>query len=207
MLSYTALYNIYRHVKRIEAEGQPGAIVEMGCWNGGCEALMAWALQKNKYSRKVWLFDSFAGLPELTQEDASWAERLNLKPVKKTNENPNATGLYVAEENLVIEALKKLNVPAGVVQIRKGWFQHSVPGVKKEIGPIALLRLDGDTYESTRYCVGELYDQVVQNGVVVIDDYNLEGCRRALYEFFVERGIYPKLHIEPYGGRMFFYKQ
>jgi len=59
-----------------------------------------------------------------------------------------------------------------------------VPIESKRMGPIALLRLDGDWYESTKICLDGLYNHVVPGGVVVIDDYgHWEGCRRAVDEF------------------------
>lgn len=201
MLSYTALYNAYQHVVSLEEKRIVGSIVEMGCWNGGCSALMASALKKNPLKRHVWLFDSFEGLPGLTQEDESWAKHLDIQVGKQDEAVQKPIGLYVADENAVKDAFAALNVPLENVHIVKGWFQKSVPTVRDQIGPIALLRLDGDTYESTKYCLTELYGRVVEGGIIIVDDYNLEGCRHALYEFFVERRIYPTIYFEPYGGR------
>ncbi|HUP59862.1 MAG TPA: TylF/MycF/NovP-related O-methyltransferase [Thermoanaerobaculia bacterium] len=76
------------------------------------------------------------------------------------------------------------------VEIRKGWFQDTLPSAKHEIGSIAVLRLDGDWYESTRVCLDNLYDLVAPGGYVIIDDYNYwEGCKRAVDEFLAARGL------------------
>lgn len=202
MLSYTALYNAYEHVRSLERQGIPGAIVEMGCWNGGCGALMASALGDNPHKRDVWLFDSFLGLPQLTREDAEWATRLDVN-VSDAGRDQQAIGLYVAEEASVKAAFSALKLSMERVHIVKGWFQESLPSVRDQIGPIALLRLDGDTYESTKYCLEQCYDRVVKGGIIIIDDYNLEGCRHALYEFFVNRKLYPTIHFESFGGRVY----
>ena len=75
--------------------------------------------------------------------------------------------------------------------IHRGWFQETVPHAAREIGPLAVLRLDGDWYESTRVCLEHLFDNVVEGGVIIIDDYGtFSGCRMATDEFFASRGIH-----------------
>ena len=79
----------------------------------------------------------------------------------------------------------RLNVSPQNLIFHVGWFQQTVPQAAKEIREIALLRLDGDLYESTVVCLENLYDAVVPGGFIIIDDYGyLEGCRRAVNEFF-----------------------
>ena len=63
----------------------------------------------------------------------------------------------------------------------KGWFQDTVP--KNNHGPIAILRLDGDLYASTKICLEHLYKKVVPGGFIIIDDYGLAGCKKAVDEF------------------------
>lgn len=209
MLSYTALYQLERHLRVLSDEGLQGSIVEMGCWKGGCGAFMTKVAEKYSLSRSVWLFDSFEGLPELTKEDAEWAKNLDVTPANRfSNENIQSIGLYKATEKDVQDALKSAGCEhIDRVHIIKGWFQNSVPSVQKEMGPIALLRLDGDTYESTKYCLETLYAQVVKGGFVVIDDFHLLGCRQAIFEFFINQGEYPEIRTFPYGGRMFWRKK
>ena len=52
-----------------------------------------------------------------------------------------------------------------------GWFQNNLPADHDDIGLIAILRLDGDWYASTKICLDYLFDKVVKGGVVIIDDY------------------------------------
>ena len=105
-----------------------------------------------------------------------------------------------------MEKAKEIATMMGVAdrtRIVKGWFKDTVPSNKKEIGKIAVLRLDGDLYDSTKVLLDELYDQLADNGYVVIDDYAFEGVRRALYDFFHERGIAPFLeeHVATEGHK------
>ena len=69
----------------------------------------------------------------------------------------------------------------------KGWFNETVPNFKPP-SPIALLRLDGDWYESTMVCLVHLFDEVAPGGIVILDDYYIwDGCSRALHDFLSKR--------------------
>ena len=76
------------------------------------------------------------------------------------------------------------------VQFLKGWFSETLPGAPIE--RLALMRLDGDLYESTRDALVNLYDRLSPGGYVIVDDYGEDSwtyCRRAVDEFRAERGI------------------
>ena len=76
------------------------------------------------------------------------------------------------------------------VIIVKGWFQDTLILNQIRIGPIALLRIDGDWYESTKVCLECLFDNVANGGYVIIDDYGFfPGCRKAVDEFLASRGL------------------
>lgn len=206
MLSYTAMCEMHDFIKNVVRDKVEGDVVEMGCWNGGCGAFMSWCVEKFGSDKKVWLFDSFEGLPELVKEDSEWANRQKKVRLRdEGSEEIKSTGFMVASEENVKKALKKLSVGKNT-NILKGWFQDSLPKVKDKIGKISVLRLDGDLYESTLYCLEEMYDMVSPGGYVVIDDYHLEGCRRALYEFFYKKNINPVIRNNPFGGRAYFRK-
>jgi hypothetical protein len=90
----------------------------------------------------------------------------------------------------------------------EGWFQDTLPGIQHKIGDIALLRLDGDLYESTMVCLDNLYDNVVAGGIIIIDDYSsLTGARKAVHDFFDKKQINPVLlEIPNSGGVKWFHK-
>jgi O-methyltransferase len=76
------------------------------------------------------------------------------------------------------------------VHIRKGWFKDTLPIAKHEVGPISILRLDGDWYDSVLVGLECLYDLVVPGGYILIDDYGFwEGAQKATDEFRAKRGI------------------
>jgi hypothetical protein len=184
MLSGGQLHNAVEVVRNVERRQIPGALVECGVWRGGCSALMAWVGRP----RTMWMFDSFEGLPDPGPLDGTEAEQY--------------AGRVVASENDAREVLAKVGVTA---EIRKGWFESTVPRASGEIGPIAVLRLDGDWYESTKVCLEHLYDLVSPGGVIILDDYDRwPGCRTAVDEFLSSRKIVVEMsRISAGGGRQF----
>ncbi len=188
MQTFSRVYQMHDHIQELAKKNVDGAIVETGCWKGGLGAYMALS------QRETWLFDSFEGLPALTEKDMEIA-----KPKGLTLNT--ITGYIAVSENIPHEIAKKLNVKPHII---KGWFNDTLPKYKKEIGPIAILRLDGDTYSSTKESLDILYENVVNEGIVIVDDYyDFKGCREALYNFFNERGINPALQQYPFGRAYF----
>lgn len=205
-LSFDALVQAWNIVGELDQKNIPGAVVELGCWNGGCGALMASRIKKDGATRNVWLFDSFEGLPELAVQDEEWAKDIGQNVKSSASQEMKATGYFKAEEKNVREIAERLGV-SDIVKIAKGWFQDTIPQIKGEIGPIALLRLDGDIYESTKYPLEAFYDAVTPGGYIVIDDFHLQGCRQAVYEFFAEKKVWPLLMNSPRDGRAYFRKK
>lgn len=69
-------------------------------------------------------------------------------------------------------------------EIRQGWFEDTVSLWAEASRPIAVLRLDGDWYESTLVCLTHLFPLVVSGGYIIIDDYgSWEGCTKAVHEY------------------------
>ena len=150
-----------------------GAVVECGTWRGGMIAGLAMTLGKN---RDYFLFDSFEGLPPAKEIDGASAMEWQAD---------TTSGRYFDNcraEMAHAEAAMKL---AGVSSytITKGWFSDTLPAYDPR-NTIAILRLDGDWYDSTMDCLTNLYQHVVQGGVVIIDDYHTwDGCTRAVHDF------------------------
>jgi hypothetical protein len=180
----------------------PGNFVEMGVAKGGCAALMgAVAFEMVAFSRSLWLFDSFEGLPEPTVKDferpASQKTGVHVRPLSKGS----CLGTLQEVQELL---LGHCGYPKDRVVFVKGWFQETLPVKAQEIGPIAILRIDGDWYESTLCCLEHLYDNVVPGGSIIIDDYeSCVGCNRAVAEFFDKRSLSVNLHMDGRGGCYF----
>lgn len=202
MSSYQRLSNVYELSKKIEAENIQGAFVECGVWRGGCAAIMAYMAKKALSLRKTWLFDSFEGLPEPTKEDGAIAKDYAENKVEGNLETINKCVGPLEDVKKIFFQILKID-PKNVV-IEKGWFQNTLPIAKAKIGKIAMLRLDGDWYESTKCCLDNLYDNVIVGGYIIIDDYgHWEGAKKALEEFFWHKNIKPDLIKIDYTGVYF----
>lgn len=153
----------------------PGDIVECGTWRGGMIAGIADTLGPN---RKYWLFDSFEGLPPARQIDGEAALAW-----QKNTSSPGYHNNCRASE---AEAEKAMSVSAAQdCAIVKGWFRDTLPAAN--VGPIALLRLDADWYDSTNDVLRNLAGRVVSGGLIVVDDYYVwDGCTLAVNEFAAE---------------------
>ena len=186
MVTYRRLFNAYGLAKTVEQNKIEGCFVECGVWRGGCAAVMAYVAHKAGNNRKVHLFDSFKGLPEPIEKDGIEAK---IYAGNKVGGRLCGIGKCVAHyEDVDYLLFSLLKLKRENVAIHQGWFQDTIPRIKDEIGPIAILRLDCDWYESTAVCLDYLYDNVVRDGFIIIDDYNSwDGCKKAVNEFLTNR--------------------
>jgi len=179
LLGVGRLRSLWRLANLVVHEGMPGTFVECGSYNGGSGALLAYVA--SRYGRATWLFDSFEGLPPPSAHDITFSG------------DRGDTGDFKGSKDKVRQVLREVGVSPSAVQIVPGWFQDTLPS--SATGPVALLHIDADWYQSTRTVLEALYDRVVAGGVVVLDDYAFwQGHKRAVDEFLVERGERPVIH-------------
>jgi O-methyltransferase len=180
LVSWGRLSSLWHQVGYLDRAGIPGALVECGVWRGGSSAMMALAhmARVNPPVRPLHLFDSFEGVPEPTAIDGVLAHhdfsRIGA-PAKALSASAS-----VSRELLT----KRCGYPESLLNYHVGWFEQTLPAQASSVGDIALLRFDGDLYQSARLCLKHLYEQVSPGGIVVIDDYfRYDGCRSAVDEF------------------------
>ena len=172
MIGRKRLENIEHCLDIIRQEGILGDVAETGVWRGGASIFMKGYLQAYAMKgRNVWLADSFEGLPvPRLPNDQGWDFSAAKVPI-----------LAVSQED-VQENFRRYDLLDDSVKFIKGWFcdtLHSAP-----IEKLALLRLDGDLYESTMDALNALYFKVVAGGFVIVDDYgDFAPCRQAIDEF------------------------
>jgi O-methyltransferase len=155
-----------------------GVVVECGTYRGGMIGGIAKML--NQPDRKYYLFDSYEGLPDATELDGEEAQNFATNPAMIEKYDNCKADIELAREAMSISGAKNVN-------IIKGWFNETLPHFPKD-EKIAILRLDGDWYESTMECLDILFDNVVEGGVIIIDDYYCwEGCSKAVHDFFSKR--------------------
>jgi hypothetical protein len=205
MVPYRALSNIYELVMLVEKNKMEGCIVECGVWRGGCAAIMAWVVRRFRSKRKIWLLDSFMGLPEPTEKDGEMARRAVGN--ERMQGRLRSIDICVASRNDVIRIFSSLKLYANNIIIKEGWFQDTLPKLRDKIGPIAILRLDCDWYESTKCCLENLYQNVVPMGYIILDDYgHWQGCKKATDEFLMKEKINAALLRQLAGGSYYFQK-
>jgi hypothetical protein len=169
----------------------PGDFVEAGVWRGGAAILMRAVLAAyGDRTRRVWAADSFEGLPRPDPErypvdagDRHW----QLSP-------------YLA---VPLEEVKRNFARYGLLddQVRfiPGWFKDSLPGAAVE--EIAVLRIDGDMYESTLQALTSLYPKLASGGYLIIDDYGaLPNCKAAVLDFRKMFGIRDEIRTIDWTG-------
>ncbi len=199
MCTYERMVTLWQQVRYLDQAGIVGCFVECGTWRGGAMGMMALShMASGQPSRVVHLFDSFEGLPEpIGEKDGQMAvDYANNRASGNLDSIRRCVGSLEDNRRLLEEIVK---YPSSLSRYHVGWFQDTVPAVAREIGPIALLRLDGDWYESTRICIETLGPNVVSGGIVVIDDYGKwPGCKAAADEYLsrLPRKLFLN-HIDP----------
>lgn len=204
MTSHERLVMLIRSLDYIVQNRIEGDIVECGVWRGGSMALAARRLiQLGASNRKLYLFDTFEGMPPPTDFDRSAADHtkaaVQLQHADKF-QGDNVWCYSTLEE--VRENIDKAGYPPENIIYIKGKVEETLP--EKSIENIALLRLDTDWYESTKHELETLFDKLVPGGIMIIDDYgHWSGAKKAVDEFFAERKMIPFLNRIDYTGRLF----
>ena len=117
----------------------------------------------------------------------------------RTSKLPPCTQDVAAETGGVSALFASLEI-LETSHLIKGRFKETLPHT--DLGKIAVLHIDGDWYESVKVCLEQLYDRVSSGGIIQIDDYgHWEGARKAVDEFFDNRGIPCVLDYLDYTGR------
>ena len=183
----------------VEKNKIPGDIIECGVAQGGSAAMMALSSRVlGDLNRNFWFFDSYEGLPEPTIEDYEGKKAGDYVGIL-------VKGSCLGTIEQVSELLfYKLNLPRNKINLIKGWFQDTIPAYRDKVGNIAILRLDGDWYESTKIPLENLYTNISPGGYVIIDDYaTCFGSKKAVDEFIEKNSIDTYLRPDYRGGAWF----
>jgi hypothetical protein len=160
-------------------ENVPGDLIETGVWRGGASIMMRAVLEAYGVTdRRVWLADSFRGLP---------APNPDRYPLDEVMHFEDFAGLAVSLD-AVKENFRRFDSLDERVRFVEGWFCDTLAHVGAE--RFALIRLDGDLYESTTNALDALYPKLSPGGFVVVDDYGaFEACRAAVHDYRGRHGI------------------
>jgi len=190
MVGLQRLENVRTCVEQALDDNVPGDLIEAGVWRGGTSIFMRAILAARRVDdRRVWVADSFAGLPP---PDAAY-------PVDAGSQFHLQPYLSVPESE-VRSNFERYGLLDDQVVFLKGWFHESLEGLGDEC--FAVVRLDGDLYGSTMASLQHLYPRLSPGGFLIVDDYyGLPMCGRAVDDFRSVQGIEdPIVPIDWCGG-------
>jgi hypothetical protein len=183
MTGWKRLDNVRTLLEDVFRNGIEGDYIETGVWRGG-SSMFARAVMRahNQSTRKSFVCDSFRGLPpkgrDLDRRDAGW----------------DKTKYLEVPAEIVAQGFQKYCLLDENVIFAKGFFNDTMPPLSKHIGKLAIMRLDGDMYESTVDVLYHLYDKLSLNGYIIIDDWSQNfPSRKACEDFFDTHGIKPQI--------------
>lgn len=189
MIGAKRMDNLQACVTDVLQRGVPGDLIETGVWRGGAAIFMRAILAAHgDPSRVVWAADSFAGLPPPDPGHAADAGDVH-------------HGFEVLAVSLeeVRANFERYGLLDDRVRFLKGWFKDTLPTAP--LGPLAVVRLDGDMYGSTMDALRPLYPKLSVGGYLIVDDYGIvPGCKQAVDEYRAEFGITePIVDIDGWG--------
>ena len=194
MIGLKRLNNLQFCIEQVAADDIPGDFIETGVWRGGSVIFMRGMLKALGISdRRVWVADSFEGLPKPDEEKY---------PADKGDTHHIYDFLRVSLES-VQKNFAAYDLLDDQVKFLKGWFKDTLPTAPIE--RLSILRLDGDMYESTMDGLNNLYSKLSVGGYVIVDDYCIPNCEKAVTDFRNQHNI--KDEIIPIDGTGVFWRR
>jgi len=174
MIGRKRLDNIQECVEDVIVNNVPGDLAETGVWRGGACILMRGILRAHDVrDRIVWLADSFEGIPDVGEDGYAGDRKMALH---------RRNSVLAVSEDEVRRNFRNYDLLDEQVRFLPGWFKDTLPTAP--IDALAVLRMDGDLYESTQVTLTSLYPKVSVGGYVIVDDYlTCPPCKDAVDEY------------------------
>lgn len=190
MIGLARIENIEFCFNEVIKDNIPGDFIETGVWRGGATIFMKALLKaSNINNRTVWAADSFEGLPK-SSEKAYPADKGDTHYTEKELAIP----LEAVKNNF-----KKYDLLDENVKFLKGWFKDTLPSAP--IQKLAILRLDGDMYESTLDGLVNLYPKLSKGGFLIVDDWGaVKGCKQAVDDYRKKHNVTEEIKIIDWTG-------
>jgi O-methyltransferase len=181
MIGMQRLTSLQRCVETVLAEDIPGDLIECGVWRGGACILMRAVLAAyGDETRCVWVADSFAGVPP--------PDTANYKADKGVLMRFDiAAPMLAVSKSDVKKNFERYGLLDEQVRFLPGWFKDTLSDAP--IDQLAVLRIDGDLYESTIQALDALYPRLSPGGFCIIDDYLIKACRQAVTDYRSQHSI------------------
>lgn len=182
MTSLEAVFALYTSVNYVLDREIPGDILECGVWRGGSALLAALIMKaRNVSDRKLYLYDTFQGMPTPTEFDVDKYGRTGFEMMEQYGDD---IGWCYASLEDVKAAFSAHNFDFEIHFVQ-GDVIETLERIKPEA--ISVLRLDTDWYESTAVEFQQLYPRLSTGGVLIVDDYGCwAGSRKATDDYFRE---------------------
>jgi O-methyltransferase len=182
-------YVLYKAVEYVVKAKIPGDLVECGVWKGGSSMIMAYTLLKmGDNKRKIWLYDTYAGMSKPTEEDKTFDESSYAIDYWKKSQRGNYNLWAFSPIAEVKKNMLSTGYPEKNLIFIKGKIEETIP--KEMPSKISILRLDSDWYESTYHSIKYLFPLLSPGGVLILDDYGAwAGAKKAVDKYFKEKNI------------------
>jgi hypothetical protein len=180
MIGQKRLDNLQLLTEDVIDRGVAGDLIETGVWRGGATIFMRAVLKAHGVTdRTVWVADSFEGVPPPDLEKYPQDARSTLHESEELAVSMGQVQRHFRRYGLLDDQVRFL----------KGWFKDTLPVAPIE--RLAILRLDGDLYESTMDALVNLYPKLTPGGYLIVDDYGAGGlgCRQAVHDYREQHGI------------------
>jgi hypothetical protein len=193
MIGLGGLDNVQLCVEQVIADKVPGDLIETGVWRGGATIFMRAVLAAYEVTdRTVWVADSFQGLPPSTHE-ADRSDGFAWDTYEEFAVPLDTVRANFARYGLLDEQVRFL----------AGWFKDTLPAAP--FSQLAVVRLDGDLYESTWDAMTSLYPRLSPGGFLIVDDYKLPACAEAIQNYRDVHGITDRMN--PIDGGAIFWRK
>lgn len=194
MIGRQRLDNLQRCIEDVLRDGIAGDLIETGVWRGGACILMRAVLAAHGVrDRRVFVADSFRGLPPPDAE----------KFPKDSGDRHHEQHFLEVSREMVERNFQRYGLLDEQVVFLEGWFKDTLPNVASD--RFAVIRLDGDMYQSTIEALTHLYPKLSPGGYCIIDDYQIPNCRAAVADYRSEHGITDE--IQPIDGSGVFWRK
>lgn len=179
MIGFKRLDNLQFCIESVLKERTPGDLIETGVWRGGATIFMRAVLEAYEAKdRQVWVADSFEGLP----------------PPNAAKYRHDTGDTHHTRQDLAIsleevrDNFERYGLLDDQVRFLKGWFRDTLP--EAPIEKLAVIRLDGDMYESTMDGLANLYPRLSTGGYIIVDDYGaVPACKQAVHDYRASHDI------------------
>jgi hypothetical protein len=183
------MYALYKAVEYIITAKIKGDFVECGVWKGGSMMLVAYTLlELNAANRKIYLYDTFTGMTEPTEDDYFISSKEPAHILWAKGQKKNYNDWVIARLSEVKKNMFLTGYPNKSIIFVKGKVEETIPKVTPS--QIGILRLDTDFYTSTKHELKHLFPLLVKGGVLIVDDYgSFAGSKKAVDEYFINKPI------------------